>query len=140
MFMSDMAIIAWMYFKLKEVTSLTFLSKELEFMPNFQQELHIILLKSFYFLGMLFIVAQFFCYLCALKKMRASYLYLKFYAVMAFTVSLLIAVRYQSFALLPAIIYVLGYYQFAKLFKETAVVWQNQHQSPKQQSKKPLFF
>ncbi|NOT78777.1 MAG: hypothetical protein HOP07_07200 [Bacteriovoracaceae bacterium] len=124
-FLSDMTLIAWIYYQATNYQNFNVIAKSAINSPDFQIQLYKVILQSLTFLLLLFILAQSAVYIMAIKKMRAAYLYLKIFAVVGFALALLISISHSLYALLPALFYLLGYYTFAKIFKETAVSPQN---------------
>lgn len=124
-FLSDMTLISWIYYQATNYQNFNVIAKSAINSPDFQIQLYKVILQSLTFLLLLFVLAQSAVYIMAIKNMRAAYLYLKIFAVVGFALSLLIAITHSLYALLPALLYLLGYYVFAKIFKETAVSPQN---------------
>lgn len=117
-FLSDVTILAWLYWQATNYDHFGELASKVMNSPNFQVQLYKVLLQSLTFFLLLFLAAQLTVYLMAAKKFRAAYLYLKFYSVIGFAISLLIAFSNSLYALCPALFYLAGYYHFAKSFKE----------------------
>lgn len=124
-FLSDMTLVAWAYYQATNYQNFNVLAKNAINSPDFQIQLYKVILQSLTFFLFLFILAQSAVYIMAIKKMRAAYLYLKFFAVVGFAFTLLITITHSFYALMPACFYLLGYYTFAKTFKDTAVKPQN---------------
>lgn len=124
-FLSDMTLIAWLYYQATNYQNFNVIAKNAINSPDFQIQLYKVILQSLTFLLLLFVLAQSAVYIMAIKNMRAAYLYLKIFSVVGFALALLISISHSLYALLPALFYLLGYYTFAKIFKETAVSPQN---------------
>ena len=124
-FLSDITLIAWIYYQATNYQNFNVIAKNAINSPDFQIQLYKVILQSLTFLLLLFILAQSAVYIMAIKNMRAAFLYLKIFAVVGFALSLLISISHSLYAVLPTLFYLLGYYNFAKTFKETAVSPQN---------------
>jgi hypothetical protein len=122
---SDITLIAWLYFKATNYNRYTRMSGVLANSPDFQFQIYKIILQSMTFALLLFLLAQVIVYILAWKNFRAAYLYLKFFAVFGFTIALYITIENSLFALLPMVIYLFGYYIFARSFKELTATMQN---------------
>ena len=115
---SDITLVAWLYFKATNYNRYTRLSSTVIDSPDFQFQIYGILLQSMTFALLLFLIAQVFIYVLAWRNFRSAYLYLKFFAVFGFAVALYITFTASAFALLPMLFYLIGYYVFARSFKE----------------------
>lgn len=129
-FLSDGALLAWIYFKASSFRRFGEFTSPYVTSPNHNFELYTIFLQSITFMLALFFLTQATVYLISLRKSRSASFYLKYYCVLMCAISFIITVKSTPFALLPAIIYAGGYYVFAKLFKETTVKMQTLPQSP----------
>lgn len=109
---------AWIYFKATNYHNYGRIAAETIDSPDFQIQLYKVLLQSLTFFLLVFIVAQTFVYVLAWRNFKAAYFYLKFFAVFGFSAFLLITFTNSLFGLLPAAIYVGGYYVFARGYKE----------------------
>ena len=130
-FLSDATLLTWLYWKASNYEQYGKLASGLLDSPNFQVQLYKVLLQSLTFFLLLFICAQFFVYVLALKKFRAAYFYLKYFVVLGFALALFITLTDSFYALCPALIYLVGYYHFAKSFTATGAQMQSQIQEPK---------
>ena len=127
-YLSDITLMAWIYFKTTNYGRYAENVKTVVESPNFQTQFYYVFLQSLTFMLLLFFVAQTVVYLLAWRNFRSAYLYLKFFAVFGVVVTLYITVMSSPFAFFPLVIYVAGYYTFARLFKETSAVLQNSPQ------------
>lgn len=127
---ADITMVAWLYFKATNYNRYTRISNEVIDSPDFQFQMYGVLLQSLTFALLLFLTAQIVVYVLAWKKFRGAYLYLKFFAVFGFAVSMYVTIMSSSFALLPMLIYFFGYYVFAREFKELTEVMRNSPLSP----------
>lgn len=117
-YLSDLTLMAWLYFKATNFHNYGKVAASSIDSPDFQIQLYKVLLQSLTFFLLVFTVAQTFVYILAWRNFRAAYFYLKFFAVLGFSAFLLVTFTNSLFALLPAVIYVGGYYVFARSFKE----------------------
>lgn len=125
-YLTDITLIAWLYFRATNYGRFaTSTVAESIDSPDFQIQLYKILLQSLTFALLLFLLAQSVVYIMAWRKIRAAYLYLKFFSVFGFVVAFIIAVLSSVYALLPMLIYIGGYYVFSKLFKESSAIVQS---------------
>jgi hypothetical protein len=124
-YLTDITLIAWLYFRATNYGRFTNTVAESIDSPDFQIQLYKILLQSLTFALLLFLLAQSVVYVMAWRKIRAAYLYLKFFSVFGFVVAFIIAVLSSVYALLPMLIYIGGYYVFSKLFKESSAIVQS---------------
>ena len=122
---SDITLVAWLYFKATNYNRYTRLSGTVIDSPDFQFQVYGILLQSLTFALLLFLVAQVITYILAWRNFRSAYLYLKFFAVFGFAIAMYIALTSSLFALLPMLIYLAGYYVFARSFKEITAQLRN---------------
>lgn len=127
-YLTDITLIAWLYFRATNYGRYTEGMEGKIDSPDFQIQLYKVLLQSLTFALLLFLIAQTVVYIMAWKKIRAAYLYLKFFCVLGFVIGFLIAVTSSGFALLPMVIYIGGYYVFSKLFKESSAIVQSSPQ------------
>lgn len=128
-FMADITLVAWLYFKATNYNRYTKISSEVLDSPDFQYQMYGILLQSLTFALLLFVFAQLVVYILAWRQFRGAYLYLKFFAVFGFAIALYVTILNSPFALVPTIIYLFGYYIFAREFKELTATMQNMPQS-----------
>lgn len=127
---------AWLYFKATNFNNYGKMAAGTFDSPDFQIQLYKVLLQSLTFFLLIFISAQTFVYVLAWKNVRAAFFYLKFFAVFGFSAFLLVTFTHSLFAIVPAAIYVGGYYVFAKSYKELKATAQIEPQSTTPQSKK----
>lgn len=127
-YLTDLALIAWLYFRATNYSRYTHGVSGTVDSPDFQIQLYKVLLQSLTFALLLFLFAQTAVYIMAWRKVRAAYLYLKFFSVFGFVIGLLIVILSSAYALLPMLIYIGGYYVFSKLFKESSAIVQNSPQ------------
>jgi hypothetical protein len=127
-YLTDLALIAWLYFRATNYGRYTGTLEGKIDSPDFQIQLYKIMLQSLTFALLLFLAAQTVVYIMAWKKMRAAYLYLKYFSVLGFVLGFLIAVTSSAYAMLPMVIYIGGYYVFSKLFKESSAIVQTSPQ------------
>lgn len=64
---------------------------------------------------MLFLIFQLIVYTLMWKNLRSAKLYLKYYAVTGSAIAMAITLFITPFGLVPAIIYIFGYYVFASI-------------------------
>ncbi|MBC7714955.1 MAG: hypothetical protein H7177_16535 [Rhizobacter sp.] len=126
---SDVTLVAWLYFKASNYNRYTRLSGAVMDSPDFQFQIYGILLQSMTFALLLFLVAQFIVYILAWRNFRSAYLYLKFFAVFGFAVAGYITLTATFFGIVPLIIYLFGYYIFARSFKELTAEMRSRPQS-----------
>jgi hypothetical protein len=126
---SDVTLVAWLYFKATNYNRYTRLTNAMIDSPDFQFQIYRILLQSMTFALLLFLLAQVIIYILALRNFRSAYLYLKYFAVMGFAVSMYITFSASLFAIFPMLIYLCGYYVFARSFKEITVAMRSLPQS-----------
>ena len=129
-YLCDVTLLAWIYFKVTNFNRYNRLSKDMLDSPDFQFQLYRVLLQSLTFALLLFFIAQTMVYILAWRNFRSAYLYLKFFAVFGFAIALYIVFNSSFFALLPVVLYVCGYYVFARNFKEMTVLLQSSTLSP----------
>lgn len=127
-YLTDLTLIAWLYFRATNYGRYTDGVVSKVDSPDFQIQLYKVLLQSLTFALLLFLIAQTVVYVMAWKKVRAAYLYLKFFSVFGFVVGFVIVILSSAYALLPMLIYIGGYYVFSKLFKESSAIVQNSPQ------------
>jgi hypothetical protein len=120
-FFSDITLVAWLYFQASNYNQYTKIAGKVMDSPDFQNQIYAIILQSLTFTLLLFLVAQSIVYILAWRKFRSAFLYLKFFAVGCFAISMYITIMSSSFAFLPMIIYLMGYYIFSREFKEITV-------------------
>lgn len=117
-FISDATIFSWLYFKASHYGNFSDFTSPYVTSPNYQLELYTIFLQSFTFLLLLAFFTQAIVYVLALRNIKASYFYLKFYCVFAFAITVVIAFKSSVFALVPGVFYLYGYYIFAFNYSE----------------------
>jgi ABC-type transport system involved in multi-copper enzyme maturation permease subunit len=120
-------LVAWLYFKTTNYKNYSQNIAQKVSSPDFQLQFYQVLLQSLTFALLLFIAAQTFVYVLGLRNFRSAFFYLKYFCVLGFALSIFITFTSSFFALLPAIFYLFGYYIFAKEFKESTAIMQNQH-------------
>ncbi len=117
---SDLTLAAWLYFKATNFNLYSVTASQSIDSPDFQIQLYKILLQTLTFFLLVFLLAQTAVYVLAWKNFRAALLYLKLFVILAFAIFLFIAFTQSLFGILPLLIYLFGYYTFARLFKETS--------------------
>jgi hypothetical protein len=132
-YLTDLALIAWLYFRATNYSRYTGTLEGKIDSPDFQIQLYKVVLQSLTFALLLFLAAQTVVYILAWRKFRGAYLYLKFFSVFGFVAAFFIAVTSSAYAMLPMLIYIGGYYVFSKLFKESSAIMQTSPQSSIQQ-------
>lgn len=126
-YMADLTLVAWLYFRATNYGRYTKNLRTIVDSPDFQIQLYKVILQSLTFALLLFITAQTIVYILAWKNFRAAYIYLKYFAVIGFSVGLIILGTSSVYALLPMSIHIGGYYVFSKLFKEASAILQKSH-------------
>lgn len=121
-YLSDVTLVAWIYFQTTNYKNYGMAVGQRLDSPDFQLQFYQVLLQSLTFALLLFICAQTFIYVLGWRNMRSALLYLKYFSVLGFAVALYISFASSLYALLPSIIYLFGYYTFAKAFKASKVV------------------
>lgn len=122
-YLSDLTLVAWLYFMATNYQNYGQMTKTLD-SPDFQIQLYKVVLQSLTFFLMTFALTQTAVYILAIRNFRAALLYLKFFSVLGFAAFLGITLIHSSYAILPMFIYLFGYYVFSKLFKESSAVAQ----------------
>lgn len=114
-FLADLFICLFFYFKGTQYTRFLSTVGDSINSPEFQLQLYKILLKTATFSMMLFLIFQLIVYTLMWKNLRSAKLYLKYYAVTGSAIAMAITLFITPFGLVPAIIYIFGYYVFASI-------------------------
>jgi hypothetical protein len=107
-YFSDIALLCWFYFKATNYEGYAKKAKVALDSPDFQIQLYRVLVQS---------LAQTIVYILYWRNLRSAQLYLKYFAIVAAAACIVIAFESTAFALLPFIIYCVGYYVFAGSIK-----------------------
>lgn len=118
-FLSDITLLAWLYFKATNYNEYFKRSSTMLDSINFQVQIYALFLQTLTFFFLLFIFAQMFIYFLAWRNLRSACLYLKFFSVFGFACTLYITLFHSFFAFLPMSFYLFTYYIFAQNSKIT---------------------
>jgi amino acid transporter len=116
-FLTDLGLSIWSYVLVKNYDEYLKIVKPMIDSPDFQVQLYAVVLQTFIFSALIFLVFHLFIYLLFIREVKYAIKYVRFYTFMAAISAGIMMITGYVMAIIPLIIYVLCFTSVKKVPK-----------------------